>query len=167
MKKRLICFYLFLSISLLVNAFIIVEGFIGGGDSAKQSFSISELFIEFVKLFAPNSKIVTDPETTHYVIRKLVGHFGLFGLSGLFTTLSFVFIEDAFEKRMFDIIFVSLAVGISIAFFSELAQVFTPGRYMSFTDMLIDYAGYVGFGGLTFLFSYLTYKKKQKKEIKE
>ncbi len=163
-KKELVCFYLFLIISTMINVFIIVEGFIGGSDSASQSFSLTNLFIEFVKLFDPNSPIVTDPATTHAVMRKLVGHYGLFGLSGLFTTLTFIFVNDAMSLHKKEILILSLFCGISLAFLSELAQLFTPGRYMSPIDMLIDLAGYISFGGIVFLIAYLSYRKKNKKQ---
>lgn len=163
-KKELVCIYLFLIISTMINVFIIVEGFIGGSDSASQSFSITNLFIEFVKLFDPNSPIVTDPVTTHAVMRKLVGHYGLFGLSGLFTTLTLIFINDGMSLHKKEILIISLFCGVSLAFLSELAQLLTPGRYMSVIDMLIDLAGYISFGGIAFLIAYLSYRKKMKKQ---
>lgn len=163
-KKELVCFYLFLIISILINVFIVVEGFIGGSDSASQSFSLTNLFIEFVKLIDPNSPLVTNPEITHSIIRKLVGHFLLFGLSGLFTTLTMIFINDSMTIHKKEIIIVSSFCGLSLAFISELAQLFTPGRYMSIIDMLIDLSGYISFGGITFLIAYLSYRKKHQKK---
>ena len=94
MKKTTIAFYIFLVLSIAVNVFIIVEGGIGGEGSANQSFSITQIFIDFVKNINPNSPIVTDPDTTHYVIRKLVGHFGLFGVSGILTTTTYCLINE-------------------------------------------------------------------------
>lgn len=162
MKSKQILFYIFLSLSILINAFIIVEGALAANESANQSFGLTQMFIDFVKSFAPDSPIVTNPDVTHAVIRKLVGHFGLFGVSGVFTTLTFVFANDALEKRKKDIIICSLISGLIIAFISETLQLFAPGRAFAITDVLIDYAGYILFGGIAFLISLLIYRKKRK-----
>ena len=124
----------------MINVFIVVEGFIGGSDSASQSFSLTNLFIEFVRLIL------------------------LFGLSGLFTTLTMVFINDALLIHKKEILITSLFCGLSLAFISELAQGLTPGRYMSIIDMLIDLSGYISFGGITFIIAYLSYRKKKQKK---
>ncbi len=163
MKKNIVLFYIFLVLSFAINIFIIVEGATAGDRSASQSFSFTQMFIDFVKTFAPDSPIVTDPETTHAVIRKLVGHFGLFGVSGIITTVDFLLINDALKKRKAEIIVASSFVGLYIAFISELAQLFTPGRYFTFTDVLIDFSGYLLFGGITFIIFYLVYRHREKK----
>ena len=162
MKSHKILFTIFLILTVAINVFIIVEGFIGGDGSASQSFSFTEMFIEIVKAIDPESEIVKNPEATHAVIRKLVGHFALFGLSGIFTVLTFVFTEEGLTTRKIETIYVSLTLGFSVALTSELAQLVTPGRFMSFGDVGIDFAGFLTFGGLTYLISYLIKNRKKK-----
>lgn len=162
MKKTTIAFYIFLVLSIAVNVFIIVEGGIGGEGSANQSFSITQIFIDFVKNINPNSPIVTDPETTHYVIRKLVGHFGLFGVSGILTTITYCLINEGLDKRKAEIIISSIFTGLLVAFISELMQLFAPGRVFAIADVGIDFSGYFLFGGITFLIFYLVHNKKEK-----
>ena len=163
MKKNTILFYIFLVLAVAINVFIIVEGATAGDRSASQSFGFTQMFIDFVKTFAPDSPIVTDPDTTHAVIRKLVGHFGLFGVSGIITTVDFLLVKEALVNKKRIVIIGSLSVGLIVAFISELAQLFTPGRYFSMIDVLIDFSGYLLFGGITFTIFYLVYRHKEKK----
>ena len=165
MKTRRILCYIFLVLSVAINVFIVVEGGINGDNSASQSFSFTQMFIDLVKKIDPNSPIVQNPEITHSVIRKLVGHFGLFGVSGILTTTMLSLIDDAYKDKKLQIVISSAFIGLFVAFLSELMQLFTPGRYMSFIDVLIDYSGYILFGGLTFLIFYLAYHHKKKKEV--
>ena len=48
MKARKILFYVFLILSIATNVLIIVESCIGGDNSASQSFSFSEAFINML-----------------------------------------------------------------------------------------------------------------------
>lgn len=162
MKTRKILFYIFLALSVAVNIFIVIEGATSGSESESQSFGFTAWFIDVVRNIDPESGIVQNPETTHAVIRKLVGHFGLFGLSGILSTLMFLFINDSMTRKIQIIICTSM-YGFFFALVSELAQYFTPGRYMSFIDVLIDFSGYILFSGLTFLIYYFIYKHKEKK----
>ena len=166
MKSRKICFYIFTILSLAFNVLIIVESCVGGGDSASQSFSFSEALADFVENLDPSSTLISDRVAFHAVIRKLVGHFLLFGMSGIFTTLSFFF-NDFFANKFKwkNLIFISL-IGFSVALISELIQYFTPGRYGALTYILIDSSGFLSFMGLTYLIIYLA-QRKNNKAIKE
>ena len=163
MKTRDVLFYIFLTLMVAVDVFIIVEGGVNGSNSASQSVGFTQWFINLVNSINPNSPIVTNPEMTHTVIRKLVGHFGLFGVSGILTVVTLSMIDEAYLNKKVQIIISSLTLGLTVAIISELMQLFTPGRYMSFIDVLIDYSGFILFGGLTFLIFYLVNYKKEKK----
>ncbi len=164
MRVKQVLFYIFLALYIAINTFIIVEAAMVDTASASQSMGFTQAFIDFVRMIDPNSPIVTDPETTHSVIRKLVGHFGLFGVSGIITLVDLLLINDSYSwKKKFVIIFF-FASGLVFAFASELVQLFTPGRAFAITDVLIDYSGYLLFGGITFLIYFLIQRKKKKKE---
>ena len=164
MKKRQILFYIFLVLSIAINVFIIVEGAIDAEGSSSQSFGITQIVINIFKAIAPNSRIATDPDFAHHLVRKLVGHFGLFGVSGILTTLTFIFGHTDFDKMKIRIVINSSVLGLSVAFISELLQLTAPGRAFAVTDVLIDFSGYVLFGGTTFLIYYLVHKHKSKNE---
>ena len=156
MKARKILFYIFASIALAINILIIVESCIGGNDSASQSFSFSEAFINFIESIDPSTTLITDREAFHAVFRKVVGHFLLFGGSGLFTTLSLMMFDRFYDKFKWKILLFSLGFGLTVALVSELIQYFVPGRCGVFTDVFIDFAGYLLFATLSYLVTYLT-----------
>ena len=163
MKARKILFYIFASIALAINALIIVESCIGGEGSATQSISFSETVASWIENMFPKANI--DHAALHSALRKLIGHFLLFGGSGLFTTLA-IFINDYLRKRFKrKNIFFTLGFGLLIAVVSELIQYFVPGRYGTLLDILIDYSGYILFSGIAYLFIYLFLIKKEKKAI--
>ena len=161
MKIKKALFYIFLVLAVAVNVLILVEAAIGGSKSAGQSLGVTQLIIDLVKLIDPNSPIVLNPETTHAVVRKLVGHFGLFGASGLFTTIALLLYKDVrFDKKM--VVFaIGEGFGLIVAIISELIQLFTPGRYFSFIDVMIDYSGYIIFSMIVFFSFFIVYRQEE------
>ena len=164
MKARRILFCIFSVIAFAINVLIIVESCIGGDSSASQSFSFSEAFINFIESFNPNVVLIPDHEAFHAVFRKVVGHFLLFGSSGLFTTLSLVMLDKLYDRFKWKILLFSLGIGSTVAIVSELIQYFVPDRYGVLTDVFIDLAGYILFMGLTYLITYLIFKKHRNKQ---
>ena len=67
---------------------------------------------------------------------KFIGHFWLFGFTGLFWWLFLV----SFQKKK--IAFMALAVGLVLASLGETLQIFTAGRYPSFVDVVINFTGF-------------------------
>ena len=167
MKVRQIFFYIFIVLAIGINVFIIVEGALNGSQSEEQSMGLTYAFINFIKIFNPNTTLENDLPTVHYVIRKLFGHFVLFGISGLITTGAFILSKDMMKKHKAIILVASGFIGLFVAFVSEFMQLLTPGRVFSFADTMIDFAGYVGFGGLLFLICYLICRTKEKKELEK
>ena len=164
MKARKILFYVFSILALAIDVLIIVESFIGGNDSASQSFSLSEAFIDFIESFNPNVTLIPDREAFHAVIRKLVGHFLLFGGTGLFTTLALMMCDKFYNKFRWKILLFSAGFGLSLALISEFIQYFVPGRYGVLTDVFIDFGGYLLFLGLGYLITYLIFKNHRKEQ---
>lgn len=159
MKTRKILFYIFAFLTLAINTLIIVESFVGGVNSANQSFSVSEVIADAIDAFNPQGVVITDRNAFHSAIRKIVGHFLLFGLSGIFTTVALFLSSFLYQRFKWKTIFFSLGVGLLVAFASELIQYYVPGRYGVLTDVLIDYFGYVLFTGITFLIINSIYKR--------
>lgn len=162
MKKRNIIFTIFLLLSLAINTFIVFEGATNGNDSSSQSFGVTNWVLDVIGKIDPNSWMVLDRDAAHALIRKLIGHFALFGLSGIISTLMFVFINNPLKKKI-QIVISNMMYGFYFALVSELVQHFTPGRYMSFVDVMIDFSGYVLFGGITFIIYLLIANHKAKK----
>ena len=160
MKARRILLFVFMLLSIAINVFIIVEGATNGGDSSNQSLGITNWLIDIAKEVDPNGGFASDSNFAHIVTRKLFGHFGLFALDGILSTLMFVFMDEFMERKK-EIIISILMYGFFFAFVSELVQYFTPGRYMSMVDVLIDYSGYVIAGAVTYFISFVVIHNKK------
>ena len=160
MKARKILSYIFLALSIATNVLIIVESCIAGGGSASQSFSFSEWFINLLENIGI---IITDRELFHAIFRKVVGHFLLFGFSGLTTMLSLVLSDFLVNKFKWKITLFCLGLGIVVAVTSELIQAFVPERAGTFTDVFIDLGGFILFAGLTYLIYFLIIRHHRKK----
>lgn len=98
------------------------------------------------------------------LVRKALGHFTLFFVNGVFGFLTFyLFLKD---NKLIQIIIGSLSVGLFFASVSELIQRFVPGRAGTFTDVLINFSGYLVATLLLLLITYLVLKRKAKKDAR-
>ena len=116
MKTKKILFWIFCVLALATNVLIIVMAAILSNESANQSLGFTKWFISIIEKINPNSPIVTNIEVTHAVLRKLVGHFGLFGVSGVFTSLTILFYKDVLVDKKFAAYGISMAFGLLFAF---------------------------------------------------
>ena len=163
MKKTKILVSIFGVLTFFVNILIIVESFIGGASSASQSVGFTESVISFIEVIVPSAKI--DHEEFHAVVRKLVGHFLLFGLSGALTSLTLIFTTNSKDNKLW-LLIVSFVSGLSLAASSELIQYFIPGRYGLLTDILIDFGGFLFFTLVSFGIFLIVLHSQKKKESK-
>ena len=100
------------------------------------------------------------------VIRKLVGHFGAFlltGVSGILTAYFFFFKG----KKKYRSSIIILLYGLLLAILSEVFQIFAGSRTPAWSDVGIDYAGYALGAILTFIIVFLVYIKTKPKEVKK
>lgn len=148
MKKNSILKWVLLTLTVVVNVFIIVNACINGTVSSQESGWFSKTFASVINFFSPN--YITDANFDNFaaIIRKLVGHFGLFAVDGFVSTLTaYEFLKDAKDKNNLLLFLSPLVLGLLVAGISELIQIFTPDRYGSFLDILIDFGGFIlGFG---------------------
>ena len=158
MKIRKILLISFAVIALAINILIIVLSATGADKSGSQSLGFTKMIINLINSIAPNSQIVQDQEKLHHIVRKVFGHFLLFGGSGLFTTLTLMFSGDIFKNRKIETLLFSSSIGLTIATISELIQIITPGRAGMFTDILIDFSGYLLFTILIYFVLFLIKK---------
>jgi len=158
MKARRILFIIFAVIALAINVLIIVLSATNGEMSGNQSLGFTKMIVNLINAMFPNSPITQDQDYLHHVVRKLFGHFLLFGGSGLFTTLALMFTDDIMKNRKIETIVFSLTIGLTIATISECIQLFTPGRAGAVTDILIDFSGYLLFTIIIFFILFLINK---------
>ena len=144
MKKQSILKWIMLTLTVAVNVFIIVNACINGAASSQESGWFSKTFASVINFFSPN--YITDANFDSFasIVRKLIGHFGLFAVDGLVSTITvYLFTKNIKFKSNLLVTGGPLAFGLLIAIISEFIQIFTPGRYGSFIDILIDFGGYL------------------------
>lgn len=162
MKVKKILAIIFGVIAIAINVLIIVESFIGGFSSSQQSAGFTQIIINVLNAIGLKS-LTEDPEALHAFIRKLFGHFLLFGLSGIFTSLSILLSTKEYKGSNW--LFMAIAIstiGISMAIISEFIQFFVPDRAGMISDVAIDSGGYLLFAGIVYLFFFIVVKVRKR-----
>jgi len=153
---------IFLSLSILLNLFILVNAFIPGDESANASFWVADVLAKLINFFKANAINASNMESFSYVIRKLVGHFLLFLIDGVFVGFSFYLFSDGYEKSNFWIITLYIFLfGLLVASATEAIQLVIPGRVGSIIDVLIDMAGYLLTTIIVFFIFFFIHRKNK------
>jgi len=142
-KKRKIINWIIFALAVAVNVFILINACVEGQASSQESNQVAQVIADGVNAIKPNTITAESFPKFAGITRKMVGHFGLFGLSGILSTIS---IYNLGRGKLIDkhywIILISLGFGFLVALLSELLQIFTPDRGASIADVGIDTAGY-------------------------
>ena len=157
-RKDLILLITFIVLAVAINAYIIYHACLNG----MQSSNASE---EVVNTVRPNTITEANHDQFATFIRKAFGHFGLFTLSGIFSSFTTYFvIKDTkwYTKGLG--IGISFLFGFLLAVLTEIIQLNVPGRSGEFVDVLIDTGGYVIGLGITVLILALVLKHQAKKK---
>lgn len=109
--------------------------------TCNENTSITKTFaVEVLKRGVINSD---NREDFKSFIRKSWGHFLLFTLSGIFTTLALYQLLFKYLKKWWISLLASLSIGITIAGLSEFIQTLVPGRKGALIDVAVDSLGYL------------------------
>ena len=152
-KKTFFLMIVFIVLAIGINVFIIVEAGMSGADSSSQSGWVSEII---AKIFH-----ITPDENFHHLVRKLVGHFSLYVVNGVLTTLAVYYslkYKNAYKNNLYLIIY--LVLGAILASISELVQLLAQNRGPAFEDILINFSGFFLGGGVVFLITFFINKKR-------
>lgn len=161
-SKIKIALIIFLSLSILLNLFIIINAFIPGDESAATSFWIADVLATIINYVKSGTINDGNIDAFSYFIRKLVGHFSLFLLDGVFVGLTF-YLFSTYKKSLnfwWASLFIFL-IGFLVASISEAIQLGIPGRIGTMNDVLIDMAGYAVSSISLFIILFLTLRKKK------
>ena len=143
-KKYFIWTLIFSVIALAINAFIIVHSCLDASTSTEASHGVVEITEEVINTVAPGTITIDNHDSFVSFIRKAFGHFGLFLISGFFTSLAIFLIINQFnDKKYYRIILIALSSGLLLALLTETIQLYVPGRSGELTDVLIDFGGYL------------------------
>lgn len=143
-KKYLIWTIVFSVIALAINAYIIIHSCLDAVQSTEASDGVVEVTEEVINTVAPGTITPDNHESFVSLVRKAFGHFGLFMVSGFFSSLAFYLAISPFNKqKYYQIIIIALAFGLLMGLITETIQLFVPGRSGEITDVLIDFSGYL------------------------
>ena len=157
-RKDKILAYTFSILAVALSVFIIIQSCLDGGESTGQSSWVVELCKNVINFVIKDAINESNIGTFTTVIRKLVGHFSLFLVDGVFVYLSlYYWLKE--KKDMITLLLFTLIFGLLLASLSEFIQSFVPGRSGELLDVLIDYGGYLLGTGITYLIIYLIKKK--------
>lgn len=160
MKKYQVLKWIVFSLAVAINLFIIINAFINGEVSAKESNTVAQSAAEVINTVKPDTITPQNYDRFAFDIRKAFGHFGLFGLSGVFSSWSlYLFLKDTRLGYFVWQILLSLSIGFVLAIVSEFIQIFIDGRTGAWVDVGIDFSGF--FLGIFMVFLILLIRKSK------
>ena len=135
---------IFIVLSLIINVVIVYQACLNGNLSSASSGTITKVLMDTINFVLPNTINNGNYENFVVFVRKGIGHFGGFMVSGLFTTLAiyYTFKNVVWYKHLSGIL-ISLVFGIMLASMTEIIQLTVDNRSGEFTDVLLDTAGYI------------------------
>ena len=135
-------------LAIAVNGYIIIHSCLDASESTKASAGVIEVMENVVNTFKPNTITSENYHSFATFVRKAFGHFGLFVISGLLTSLALYLSLSPFiwAKHYMNVMF-SLVIGLFMGILTEVIQLSVPGRSGQLSDVLIDFSGYL-FGTL-------------------
>ena len=143
MNKEKFLKWFILSIAIAINLFIIINAFINGEVSAKESNTIAHTTADVINTVKPETITPQNFDRFAFDLRKVVGHFGLFALSGLFSSwATYLFSKDTKVGYFLSQATMDLSFGFVVALLSEFVQIFIDGRTGAWADVGIDFAGF-------------------------
>ena len=166
-KKYLIWTIIVCVLAIAINAYIIMHSCLNATQSTEASSGVVEVTEEVVNTVAPGTVTAENHESFVTFVRKAFGHFGLFSISGLLSSLAiYLAVKPAKWSKNYLLIIISLAFGLFMGSLTELIQTNVEGRSGEFTDVLIDFSGYL-LGFLIILLVVFLFIKHQNKKQKQ
>ena len=150
-------------LAIAINGYIIMHSCLDAIESTKASQGVVEVAEEIVNTVRPETITPENHDSFATFIRKAFGHFGLFAVSGVLSSLALYLSLSPFDwsKAYMNVMF-SLAFGLMMGILTELIQLSVPGRSGEITDVLIDFSGYLVGTLLLGLILFLVIRKMRK-----
>lgn len=170
-KKYKIIRIIFLILFIISCVILIVESATPGTQSANKSNAVSDTIAKVINDISEavtKEPKITNMEEFRSYIRKLVGHYGAFLIMGIFASFTFMMF---FRYKKWWVFWVKVSALISYGFLfaalTEIIQLNTPGRAGVFSDVLIDFSGFMTSVGIIVIIFFIIYFKKFKNEWKD
>ncbi len=160
--------YLFLIIYISLTIFIFIKASASAEESSNDSDKVTDVVVGTVDAITPGDESIVDIygiDKIKQFIRKGLGHFGLFLALGVFALPTYLL----FIKKGWLAVILELITGFMIAGISEIIQIYADSRGPAFSDVLLDFCGYLTstilLGGLLIII-YIIRKKRILKSSK-
>ena len=165
-KKYLFFMILSIILAVAINGYIIMHSCLDAAESTKASSQVVEVAEEVVNTVRPDTITAENHDSFATFIRKAFGHFGLFAVSGVLSSLALYLSLSPYEwsKHYINVVF-SLAFGLMMGIVTETIQLAVPGRSGQVTDVLIDFSGYLLGTLILGLIIFLILRKKNKNKV--
>ena len=165
-KKYLFFMILSIILAVAINGYIIMHSCLDAAESTKASSQVVEVAEEVVNTVRPDTITAENHDSFATFIRKAFGHFGLFAVSGVLSSLALYLSLSPYEwsKHYINVVF-SLAFGLMMGIITETIQLAVPGRSGQVTDVLIDFSGYLLGTLILGLIIFLVLRKKNKNKV--
>ena len=151
-------------LAVAINVFIIVHSCLNASESTNASNGVVEVLQNIINSIFPNTITPSNHDAFASFIRKAVGHFGLFMVSGSLTSLAIYLALGPLKKFKYWVLMImSLGFGLFMGMLTEIIQLNVDGRSGEFTDVLIDFSGYL-LGFLIILLILFLIIRKQKRQ---
>ena len=156
--------WIIILLAISINVFIIVNACLPAEPSTEESNWIVVLFKNIINAFRKDT--INDSNIGEFssFIRKFIGHFSLFMVSGFLTTLSIKFIHYDLKQKFILFLIISCISGLFLAILTEFIQLFVPGRSGEIRDVMIDFSGYLLAVAIVGLIVYMRKQKISKVE---
>lgn len=165
LSKKYLIFSIIISVlALAINIYIIVHSCLDGATSSNASKGVVDVSEDIVNTIAPGTVTPANHDDFATFIRKAFGHFGLFLISGLLSSLTvYLWLNPVKWSKYWHLILISLGFGLFMGILTEVIQLNVDGRSGQFSDVLIDSSGYILGFGIIFLILLLVIRKQNKK----
>ena len=167
-KKYLIFTIIICVLAVAINAYIIMHSCLNAAQSTQASNEVVEVAEEAVNTVSPGTITPENHDSFATFIRKAFGHFGLFFISGLLSSLAIYLSLNPWKwSKYWTLIVISLVFGLLMGSLTEIIQLNVPGRSGQFTDVLIDFGGYLLGFSIILLILFLIIRNQNKKNATE
>ncbi len=131
-------------LAVAINAYIIFHACLDAVQSTQQSNGVVEVAENTVNTVSPGTITPENHDSFATFIRKAFGHFGLFMISGLLSSVAIYLAFNPLKwSKYYLLVIMSLGFGLLVGITTELIQLNVPGRSGEFLDVLIDFSGYL------------------------
>ena len=151
-------------LAVAINGYIIMHSCLDATESTKASAGVVDFLEGIINGIKPGAINDSNYGAFATFIRKAFGHFGLFAVSGVLSSLAFYLSLSPYSWcKHFMNVFFSLVFGLFIGILTEMIQLSVPGRSGEAVDVLIDFSGYLLGTLLLGLILFLVIRKMRKK----